>query len=239
MLTRTRFLTLTLCALAVPTSACFITVTDDGSTGGTGGGGSTTQATSTTDTTTTTTDATSTSTDASSTSTGMTVCNDPGAAGSGAVEDACDAMANFPKQCPDNSTPVAIDACHIGFTVFAPRGWEQFQACLGEIPATIDDTCDLYAETNVKACVQKMYDSACANPAADQLCTDAYDACVVGGENDFDTAQCQADLVPFGLNPAGQASGLQQYHDCINANLQTPCAVLHDTCMNFVLGGGG
>lgn len=236
MLTRHRFFTLTLCALAIPASACFITVTDDGA-GGTGGSGGSTTATTTDATTTdatTTTDASST--DASS-STGMTVCNDPSAAGSGTIDDECDAMANFPKQCPDNSTPVAIDACHVGFTVFAPVGWEQFQKCLGVIPATIDDTCDLYAEDNVKACVQKMYDSSCANPAADQLCTDAYDACVMGGENDFDTAQCQADLVPFGLNASGQASGLQQYHDCINANLETPCSVLHDTCMNFVLGG--
>ncbi len=51
MLTRNRFLTLTLCALTIPASACILTVEDDGA-GGSGGG-------STSSTTTTATTATS------------------------------------------------------------------------------------------------------------------------------------------------------------------------------------
>ncbi|MFO0614393.1 MAG: hypothetical protein U0414_17530 [Polyangiaceae bacterium] len=228
--------TLALCALALPASACLITVTDDG-TGGTGGGTSS-STTATTSTTTTTSSTTSSTGDTSSSSSGMPVCNDPAAPGSGLAEAECDMMANFPKLCDDNTVPVGIDACHVGFGVFAARGWEVFQGCLKDITATPAETCDAPAAgNNVKACVQKMYDSACPNPTADKVCDDTNDACVAGGENNFDTAACKADLLAFGLEASGQASGLQRYHDCINANLDTPCDQLHTTCRDLVLSG--
>jgi hypothetical protein len=236
MLTRNRFLTLTLCALTIPASACILTVEDDGAGGS--GGGSTSSTTTTATTTTTTTSDSSSSTDASSSGSGMPVCDDPAAAGVGEVESACNS-ANFPSTCDDNSVPTGIVACHAGFSVFSVLGWERFQSCLEAIDAVPAATCDEPGETdNVKACVQAMYDAACANPAADTVCDDTNDACVTGGETTFETAQCKADLVTFGLATSGQASGLQQYHDCINNNLNTPCDVLHDTCVNAVLSGG-
>lgn len=238
MLTRNRFLTLALCALAVPASACLITVTDDDGGGGSGGStsSSTTTATTTTTTTTTTSDSSS-SADASSSGSGMPVCDDPAAAGTGKLEAACNS-ANFPSTCDDNSVPVGIEACHAGFTVFSVLGWERLQACLENIAAVPAETCDQPKATdNVKACVQEMYSNACANPAADTVCEDTNDACITGGETTFDTPQCKADLVAFGVAASGQASGLQQYIDCINDNVATPCAQLHDTCANLVLGG--
>lgn len=238
MLTRNRFFTFTLCALAIPASACIITVDDD-SLGGAGGSGSSTSTTATTSTTNTTTTDASSTTDGSSSSSGVAVCDDPAAAGTGTPQTACDSMANFPSTCPDNNeAPVAIGACNSAFSVFSPLGWERFQACLANIPAVLADTCDEPGATNnVQACVDAMYDASCANPAADKVCDDTNDACMTGGENDFETAQCKADLQAFGTAASGQGSGLASYAECINNNLNTPCNELHDICMGAVLGG--
>jgi len=220
MLTRNHLITLGFAALTVPLAACFVTVTDDDSSlGGFGGQASTTASTGTTISTTNTTTSTGTVTPG---------CTDP--AGTGQVESKCDEMANFSATCPSSGeAPLGVAVCHQGFHVYTAGSWDDLEACLESIPATLDDTCDANAESNVTNCVDTVYTKACANADALTTCNNVAQSCADAMDPNFATDMCKADLNPF------SEEGLNAYIACANENSATQCADLHDFCLNQVL----
>lgn len=155
-----------------------------------------------------------------------------GETGTGKTAASCDEMNITPapngpasSSCGEglNEPPPGYGACIHGFSIYTAGSAENFQACLSEIGVEPANACDIDL---VAECVGKVYEEACENAYANEVCDTIAEVC---GADTFNAGTCKADLVPF------SKAGVDTLVECVNAQPQeVSCQDAYNTCFDEV-----
>jgi hypothetical protein len=147
-----------------------------------------------------------------------------------AQNDRADCFSIPASACAPAADNGAVQTCDVAGAILRSGLFQAAFDCMAAIPsnacASLDD--------DVTACFATL--TACPLPAADELCVQANDACVAGGDEGFPLATCQADL------RATNQAFREAYAECFNASGSAACDGVHDDCYNtaqnaLVIGG--